>query len=55
MPGQPPRSTFIVEGIRLGFRIGFDYGSHTCRRSTSNMLLTRERPEVINEYTSTRV
>jgi len=41
---------YIVDGIRFGFRIGFDYGSHTCRRSPSNMLSARERPEIINEY-----
>lgn len=41
---------YIVDRIRFGFRIGFDYGSHTCRRSPSNTLSARERPEIINEY-----
>ena len=41
---------YIVEGIRHRFRIGFDYGSHTCRRFPCNMLSARERPEIINDY-----
>lgn len=42
---------YIVEGIKCGFRIGFDYRKQADTRSLSNnMLSAREHPEVVNEY-----
>jgi len=40
--------TYIVEGIRYGFRIGFNYSS--CVSSPRNMASAMKNPEVIREY-----
>ena len=42
---------YIVDGIRRGFRIGFDY-SHAdyTRSSPNNMISARDHPEVVGEY-----
>ena len=42
----------IVNGIRFGFRIGFDYNI-SCGRTTQNMASTREHPQVIRDYLAT--
>ena len=36
--------------IQRGFRIGYDYRSHTCSPAHSNLPSTREHPEVITKY-----
>ena len=41
---------FLVEGIRCGFRIGFDYGSQVGISATNNMHSAREHPEPIDRY-----
>ena len=41
--------TYIVEGIRYGFRIGFNYSS-SCVSSPRNMASAMKNPEVIREY-----
>ena len=46
-PDQRFRS-YIVSGIRSGFRVSFDY-SHTCRRSWQNMSSALEKPEVVRD------
>ncbi len=40
---------YIVEGIRNGFRVGFDYWVGV-RVSLTNMASAREHPEVVDEY-----
>ena len=47
-PDQRFRS-YVVNGIRFGFRVGFDYNA-SCGRSTRNMASTREHPQVIRDY-----
>ena len=47
-PDQQFRS-YIVNGIRYGFKVGFNY-SQTCRRSKKNLPSCREQPQVINDY-----
>ena len=41
---------YIVEGLRDGFRIGFNYGSNTCTPATGNAPSAFQHPEVIDEY-----
>ena len=51
--GHPDRAyrEYLVNGIREGFRVGYDYsGGLAIRSSSSNMLSAREKPEVIREY-----
>jgi len=40
---------YIGDGLRQGFRIGFQYGS-PLKSATSNMDSTRLHPEVITQY-----
>ena len=42
--------TNIIEGLRFGFGIGFNYASHACTPAKCNMLSTSQHPEVIDEY-----
>lgn len=39
----------MVEGLRSGFRVGFDY-SRSCRGSHRNMRLTHEHAQVVRDY-----
>ncbi len=41
---------FLLEDMRSGFRIGFDYGLAKCTSAVSNMALASERPSVIEEF-----
>ena len=41
---------YIVRGLRDGFRIGFDYTNHICKKARQNMASARDHPEVIREY-----
>ncbi len=41
---------YLVQGIRDGFRIGFDYANHSCKRASRNMSSALERPEVVRDY-----
>ena len=41
---------YIVEGLRDGFRIGFNYAGHTCNPAKRNMLSASQHPAVIDEY-----
>ena len=43
---------YIVNGIRSGFRIGFNYNA-SCIGSTRNMQSARDNPAVIREYLAT--
>ena len=47
-PDQQFRS-YIVNGIRYGFRVGFNY-AQKCHRSGNNLLSSKEQPQVVNEY-----
>ena len=41
--------TYIVEGIRYGFRVGYNY-DEVCRSSKGNMKSALEKPQVIRDY-----
>ena len=41
---------YLLEGIKAGFRIGFDYATHSCVPARGNMLSTLDHPEVVSEY-----
>ena len=47
--------TYIVEGLRQGFRIGYSYGSAKCVSAVSNMSSASERPSVIDEFIATEL
>ena len=41
---------YIVAGLREGFRIGFNYkGQKGCKKATSNMVSTMQKPELVRE------
>ena len=42
-------ANYIVQGLRDGFCIGFDY-SHTCKKSRRNMDSVWKKPEVVRDY-----
>ena len=41
---------FLVEGIRQGFRIGFDYSMHSTKSKTGNMKSACDNPVPVNQY-----
>ena len=41
---------YLVTGLREGFRIGFDYGTHQCRKSGDNMRSAQQHPQVVRNY-----
>lgn len=41
---------YITEGIRQGFRIGFDYSKHRCKGAKRNMKSAVDHPEVVHSY-----
>lgn len=41
---------YIVQGLQEGFRIGFEYASHTCKKVTRNMGSALGKPEVVRDY-----
>ena len=43
-------AAYITNGIREGFRIGYDYQSNKCKKATGNMRSAADHPEVIREY-----
>ena len=43
-------AAFVVSGICNGFRIGFDYSSHSCTSSGRNMISARLHPQPIKAY-----
>ena len=40
---------YISDGLRYGFRVGFDY-HHDCRKSLRNMSSAMDQPQVIRDY-----
>ena len=43
-------ANLVVTGIKEGFRIRYDYSSHTCKKSPKNMQSAKEGWAAINEY-----
>ena len=41
---------YLLDGIKEGFRIGFEYSSHACASSPRNMKSASEHPEPIDRY-----
>ena len=41
---------FLLDGIRRGFQIGFDYSCHSCTRARRNMKSASVHPEHIDRY-----
>ena len=41
---------YLLDGIKEGFRIGFDYTSHSCTSASKNMRSAYEHPEPIDRY-----
>lgn len=39
---------YVVSGIRDGFRIGFDYHKHSCKRAKKNMSSALDHPDIVN-------
>lgn len=46
--------TYLVEGIRHGFRIGYSYDA-VCRRAKGNMKSAQDNPQVIRDYLATEL
>ena len=40
----------LCVGIREGFRVGFNYREHQCRKASKNMRSVREHRDVVEEY-----
>ena len=41
---------YIIEGLRNGFRIGFEYTRHACTPAKRNMMSALQHPSVIDAY-----
>ena len=41
---------YIVDGIRRGFRVGFNYAAASCHASGQNLPSVREQPQVVRDY-----
>ena len=41
---------YVIQGIRNGFRVGFDYAHHCTKRASSNMKSAMEHATVVKEY-----
>ena len=41
---------YIVTGLREGFRIGYNYQAHKCKRSEDNMRSAKDHPQVVDSY-----
>ena len=46
--------TYLVEGIRRGFRIGYSYDA-ACRHARGNMKSAQDNPQVIRDYLATEL
>ena len=40
----------LCMGIREGFRVGFNYREHQCRKASGNVRSVREHRDVVEEY-----
>ena len=52
-PDQRLRA-YLIEGLRYGFRVGFNYDS-TCRHVKGNMKSARDNPQVVQDYLGTEL
>ena len=43
-------ATLVLQGIEYGFKVGFQWGSHTLHSKQSNMVLAKAHPSVVTEY-----
>ena len=52
LAGHPDRefADFVVQGLREGFRIGFDYRRHLGEKTRKNMRSVSEHPDPIDRY-----
>ena len=52
MESHPVRdlAEYIVRGLRDGFRIGYDYQAHKCKRCDDNLKSVKDHPQVIEDY-----
>ena len=41
--------------MRNGFRIGYDYGTHSCKSCAGNMVSARQHPEQVRKYLATEI
>ena len=48
---DPRLRRYLVQGIKTGFRIGFDY-SRSCHQASRNMSLATTQPAVVRDYLS---
>ena len=52
---DPAFTHFILQGIQRGFRIGYNYTSHTCTPARDNLPGAKEHPEIITKYITREV
>ena len=52
MSSHPDRELveYIIAGLREGFRIGYDYQGHKCKRCADNKKSAKEHPQVVDDY-----
>jgi len=52
LAGHPDQrfAQYLVNGIHSGFRIGYHYRTHNCRRARRNIQSALEHPEVVRDY-----
>ena len=41
---------YLISGLREGFRIGFDYNNHHCKKCKENMRSAKQQPQIVAEY-----
>lgn len=46
------RASYLLNGLRNGFRIGYNYKENTCRPYVKNMASAALHPQVVEEYLS---
>ena len=43
-------AAYVVQGLKDGFRIGFDYANRTVKKASRNMASALDHPEVVRQY-----
>ena len=41
---------YVVNGLRWGFRIGFDYAHAACQKSIGNLASVKDQPQIVRDY-----
>ena len=49
---DPTLAYYITEGIKHGFRIGYDYSNHSCNHAHGNLPGAKDHPDIISKYLS---